>query len=241
MIIAVIGVVFTAWFNARGPDVFDKIGGEPPIKIGHVDIDYSERDIALREPVTDTRERAILLGEGASDSQRDAVLARHHRAPLDHASVTVVLIGNRTNLRIVDIEPRVLARKPVSDGALAFLSTAGEADTVELAADLDAAAPRFTTTKDRNASYFRKKQIDLKRDERVTLSLTVVGKKAYYEFDFLVTALAEDRTEQIEIKGPDKGSFRLTGRADAYRSYYDYGWRPISHDQVCARRKFEGC
>lgn len=245
VIIAAVGVVFATWFNARGLEAIDKVGGEPAIKIGHVALEYSKRDIALREPVTDARERAILLGTGAADSQRNAVLTRHQRALLDHADITVVLIGNRTSLRIVDIEPRVLTREPVSDGALAFLSTAGEVDTIELAADLDAPAPRFTTVKDRDVSYFRKKQIDLKWNEPVTLSLSVTGKKRYYEFDFLVTVLAEDRIEKIEVKAPDKGPFRLTGFAGSYRSYYDGtangDWRPISQDEACTRRKLEGC
>ncbi|TMR92041.1 hypothetical protein [Nonomuraea basaltis] len=245
VIIAVIGVVFTTWFNARGPDTFDRISGEPPIKVGHVAVEYSARDTALREPVTDPGERAALLGN-ASGSRRDTVMARHHRALLDRTNVTVVLIGNRSSLRIVDIKPRVLARKPVSDGALLVDSPAGEVDTVELCANLDRPASHFAIAEDLDTSYFRKKQIDLKRDERVTLSMSISGKKAYYEFDLLVTVLAEDRTEQITIKGPDRGPFRVTGVPDDYRAYYAKstfgGWRPVSRAQAYAMlRKVEGC
>ncbi len=248
VIIAVIGVVFTAWFNARGPDAVDRISGEPPIKVGHVAVDYSTQDTALREPVTDPGERAVLLSS-TSGSRHDAVMARHHRAPLEKTDVTVVLIGNRSSLRIVDIKPRVLDRKPVSDGALLVYTPAGEVNTIELSADLDEPAPRFATAKDLDTSYFRKKQIDLKRGERVTLSMSVKGTAAYYEFDLLVTVLAEDRTEQITIEGPDKNPFRVTGTADAYRTYYAVsplrGWQPISSGQACLIerkiQKSKGC
>ncbi|MFB9251838.1 hypothetical protein ACFFWE_26645 [Sphaerisporangium melleum] len=237
MIVAAIGVVFTAWFGARGQDTVDHISGEPPINVGHVAVDHAAQDTALRTPVTDPGERATLLGN-ASGSRRDAVMARHHRAPLEKADVTVTLVGNRGSLRIIDITPRILERKPVSAGALMVYTPAGgEVDTIELSADLDQPAPRFTTADDRDTSYFRKKQIDLKRDERVTLAMSIKGSAAYYEFDLLVTVLAEDRTEQVTIKGPDTSPFRVTGAADAYRGYYEVsplgGWHPISHRAAC--------
>lgn len=246
VLIAAIGVVFTAWFNARGPDAVDRISGTPLIKVGHVAVDYSAQDTALRTPVTDPGERAALLGN-TSGSRRDTIMASHRWAPLGQANLTVVLVGNRSSVRIVDIEPRVLGRKPVSDGALLVYTAAGEADTVELSADLDQPAPRFATAED--ASYFRKKQIDLKRDEPVTLSLSIKGAAAYYEFDLLVTVLAEDRTEQVTIEGPGKSPFRVTGIADAYRAYYAVsplrGWQPISRGQACAIerkiQKSKGC
>ncbi|MEU4227192.1 hypothetical protein AB0F17_23105 [Nonomuraea sp. NPDC026600] len=236
VIIAAIGVVFTTWFNARGPDTFDRISGGPPITVGYVAIEYEGQLTALREPVTDPDER-VALRANAAGAAREAVLTSHHRALIDTMNVTVTLVGNRSSLRIVDMKPRILTRGPVSDGALLGASGAGEIDTIELAADLDRKAPRFTTDKDLKIPYFRKKQIDVKRDERVTLSMTISGKKAYYEFDLLVTVLAEARTEQIVINGPGKSPFRLTGAAKSYRSYYGDtslgGWQPLSGEQVC--------
>ncbi|MEO3888383.1 hypothetical protein [Nonomuraea sp. B5E05] len=237
VIVAAVGVVFSAWYNASGSDAVDGISGEPPIKVGHVAVDHAAQDTALREAVTDPADRAVLLGS-ASGSRRDAVMARHDRAPLETADLTVVLVGNRSSLRIVDIRPRVLDRKPVSDGALFVYSPAGEAATVELSADLDAPAPRFTSPEDPDISYFRKKQIDLKRDERVTLSLTVTGKAAYYAFDLLITVLAGDRTEQVTVQGPDRTPFRVTGTSSDYHAYYTTsplgGWQPISRSGACA-------
>ncbi|WP_181449150.1 PQQ-binding-like beta-propeller repeat protein [Nonomuraea aridisoli] len=84
MIVAAVGVVFTGWFNARGTDAVDLISGEPPIKVGHVAVDHATHDTALRRPVTDPADRAVLLG-GASGARRDAVLARHDWAPLETA------------------------------------------------------------------------------------------------------------------------------------------------------------
>ncbi|TDC11496.1 hypothetical protein E1267_00735 [Nonomuraea longispora] len=248
VIITAIGVVFTSWFNARGPDTVDRISGEPPIKVGHVAVDHSAQDTALREPVTDPGERAILLGN-ASGARADAVMARHDRAPLERADATVVLVGNRSSVRVIDIKPRVLTRAPVSDGAVLISTPAGEVDTVELSADLDEPAPRFTAAEDPGTSYFRTKQIDLKRGEKITLSLSVKGTAAYYEFDLQVTALAEDRTEQLTIEGPGGSPFRVTGTAEAYRAYYTVsplrGWQPISRGEACViERKIQqikGC
>ncbi|TDD05398.1 hypothetical protein E1292_17180 [Nonomuraea deserti] len=237
VIVAAVGVVFSAWFNARGPDAVDNIGGEPPIKVGHVAVDYAAQDTALREAVTDPADRAVLLGT-ASGSRRDSVMTRHDRAPLETADLTVVLVGNRSSLRIVDIQPRVLDRKPVSDGALFIFNPAGEAATIELSADLDDPAPRFTSPEDPDTSYFRKKQIDLERDERVTLSMTVTGTAAYYAFDLLVTVLTGDRTEQVTVRGPDGTPFRVTGTSSTYHAYYTTsplgGWQPISRSGACA-------
>ncbi|GAA2857508.1 hypothetical protein GCM10010517_15880 [Streptosporangium fragile] len=231
VLLAAFGVVFTEWYNAHGSDTIGRVSGAAPITVGHVAVDYSERDTVLREPVTDPEDRAVMLAAN-SGTRRDAVLARHRMALIGSMDVTVVLTGNRTSLRIVDIEPRVLARMPVSEGARLIAITGGEAGTVEMAADLDRPAPRFTTGEDTETSYFRKKQIDLKRDERITLSLSFTGKKAYYEFDLLVTVLADDRTEKVVIKGPDGGPFRLSGEAARYRAYYreapQGGWRPVS-------------
>lgn len=230
VILAAFGVVFTGWYNANGSDTVARARGAAPITVGHMAVDYSERDTVLREPVTDPEDRAVMLAVHAG-KQRDAMLARHQMALIDSMDVTVVLTGNRSSLRIVDIEPRVLARMPVSEGArLIAITGSGETGTVEMAADLDRPVPRFTTDKD--TAYFRKKQIDLKRDERITLSLSFTGKKAYYEFDLLVTVLADDRTEKVVITGPDGGRFRLSGEAARYRAYYRQapqgGWQPVS-------------
>jgi hypothetical protein len=235
VILAVFGVVFTEWYNAHGSDTVEQVRGAAPITVGHVAVDYSERDTVLREPVTDPEDRAFMLAAHA-DEQREAMLARHRLALIDSMNVTVALTGNRSSLRIVDIEPRVLDRGPVSKGArLIAITGSGEVGTVEMAADLDRPAPRFTTGGD--TPYFRKKQIDLKRDETVTLSLSFTGKKAYYEFDLRVTVLADGRTEEVVVKGPDGGPFRLTGEAARYRSYYRQapqgGWRPVS----CGKRR----
>lgn len=237
VIVAAVGVVFTAWFDASGSDTVDDLSGEPPIKVGHVAVEYAAQDTALREAVTDPADRAALLG-GASGSRRDAVMAGHDWAPLETADLTVVLVGNRSSLRVVDIQPRVLARKPVSNGALFVYNPGGEESAVELSADLDRPAPRFTAPDDPGTPYFRKKQIDLKRGERVTLSMTVTGRAAYYAFDLLVTVLAGDRTEQMTVQGPGGTPFRVTGTAGAYRAYYTTsplgGWQPISRSGACA-------
>lgn len=237
VLIAAIGVVFTAWYTASGTDAVDSIGGAPPLTIGHVAVDLRERPLVLREPVTGPQDRATLLGRAVDDADVAAVLARHHVATIEDMNVTVVLTGNRSSLRIIDVRPRVLLRAPPADGALLRQGTAGEVGTVELVADLDRRPIHFAAKKDPRTAYFTKKQIDLKRDERVTLSLSITGKSAYYEFDLVATVLAGDRSEQVVINGPGGVPFRLTGPADSYRSTYSGleagGWAPASTDQDC--------
>ncbi|MEU7833447.1 MULTISPECIES: hypothetical protein [unclassified Nonomuraea] len=229
VVLAAFGVVFTEWYNAHGSDTVEQVRGTAPITVGQVAVDYSERDTVLREPVTDPEDRAVMLAAHA-DKQRETMLARHRMAPIGGMNVTVALTGNRSSLRIVNIEPQVLTRMPVSEGARLIVIKGGEAGTVEMAADLDRPTPRFTSGGE--TPYFRKKQIDLKRDEPVTLSLSFSGKKAYYEFDLRVTVLADGRTEEVVIKGPDGGPFRLSGEAARYRTYYRQapqgGWQPVS-------------
>ncbi|MGR6919452.1 hypothetical protein ACU635_34890 [[Actinomadura] parvosata] len=245
VLIAAAGVVFTDWYNARGSDTIGRLAGQGPLTIGYVAVDTGLRHLALREPVTDPQERAVLQA-GAADAEREVVLARHRVAPVGGVDLTVVLVGNRSSVRIVDIEPRVLTREPVSRGTLLIPASAGEAGTIQVSADLDDRAPSFRMAGDRKVAYFRSKQIDLKRDERVTLSMAIEGEKAFYEFDLLATVLAEARTEQVVVKGPDGQPFRITGSAKTYRSSYHEsplgGWQPVPHKQVCADRSAaEGC
>lgn len=230
VILAAFGVVFNEWYNAHGSDTVERVRGTAAITVGHVAVDYSERDTVLREPVSDPEDRAVMLAAHA-DGRREAVLTRHRMSLIDRMDVTVALTGDRSSLRIVDIEPRILARLPVSEGArLIAVKAGGEVGAVEMSADLDRPVPRFTVGG--GAAYFRKKQIDLKRGEPVTLSLSFTGRKAYYEFDLRVTVLADGRTEEVVVKGPDGGPFRLSGEAGRYRSYYREsslgGWRPVS-------------
>lgn len=237
VLIAAVGVVFTTWYTASGSDAVDEVAGKPPLTVGHVEVELDERPLVLREPVTDARDRAILLGKAASDAEVAAMLARHHVATIEKMTATVVLTGNRSSLRIIDIEPRVLTRAAPSDGALLLPGNAGETGTVELVADLDRRPVRFVTKEDPRTAYFRKKQIDLKRDEAVTLSLSIVGVKAYYEFDLVVTVLAGERSEEIVINGPGGTPFRLTGSADSYRTEYRSSgggfWLRTSPDPGC--------
>ncbi|MEV5894741.1 hypothetical protein [Nonomuraea fuscirosea] len=237
VLIAAVGVVFTTWYTASGSDAVDQVAGEPPLTVGHVEVELDERPLVLREPVTDARDRAILLGKAASDTDVAAMLARHHVATIKKMTATVVLTGNRSSLRIIDVEPRVLTRAAPSDGALLVPGNAGEAGTVELVADLDRRPVRFVTKEDPRTAYFRKKQIDLKRDEMVTLSLSIVGVKAYYEFDLVATVLAGERSEKIVINGPGGTPFRLTGPADSYRTEYRESgggfWLRTSPDPAC--------
>ncbi|WP_157246684.1 hypothetical protein [Nonomuraea typhae] len=236
VLVAGIGVVFTSWYNAAGTDVVDRISGAAPVTIGHVSVETGDVPLALRMPVTDPDGRRVLLGGHVTPAERQALLTRHKAAPIGGTIITVVLTGRRAGVRIIDVKPRVLAREPRSAGAYLGANFGGEVSTVEIRADLDAAAPRFTTRKEPDVRYFGRKQIDLKKDERVTLSLEVEAGQAYYEFDLLVTVLADERSEQLVINGPD-GPFRVTGKVRDFRSFYsksDQGrWALMPTDQVC--------
>ncbi|MFF4625558.1 trypsin-like peptidase domain-containing protein [Nonomuraea jabiensis] len=239
VLIAAIGVVFTGWFNARGADTIDRLSGTGPLTIGYVAIDHAGRDTALRKAVTDP-DRAVLLG--TPGNALAALLARYQEAPIGSVDVVVVLVGRVSSVRIVNMRPRILKRLPVSRGALLTIPREGEVPTVEISADLDRPDPRFTPKNKPDTSYFRETQIDLKRDERVTFSMTFRGKKAFYEFELVLTVLTGNHTEDLVVRAPDGGPFRLTGessahdKSPAYDSTYEKsplgGWRVVHHD-IC--------
>ncbi|WP_343948690.1 hypothetical protein [Nonomuraea longicatena] len=232
-----IGVIFTAWYNARGPDTIDRMIGTPPVTIGHVSTDLDNQDIALREPVTDPAGRRALLGAHRPPDEWQALLTRHEAAAVGRITLTVVLTGNRSSLRIVEIKPRIKVREKLSDGAFLAVSREGVAETVAVKADLDEPAPRFVTADNPRVRYFSAKQIDLKEDERVTLEMSITAKKAYYEFDLVATVLAGEQSEQIVITAPGGSPFRVTGEARTYRSFYTASqqgaWAPMPRGQVC--------
>ncbi|MGP3937848.1 hypothetical protein [Nonomuraea sp. KM88] len=215
------GVVLTDWFNARGSDTIGLAGDDRPVTVGHVAVDVTNLDLALGKAVSDPADRALLLG--TPSREHDALLARYRLAPIGGTRVVVVLVGSRGSARIVDMRPRVLARLPVSRGARLNIPRGGPVETVELGADLDRPVPRFAPKGKPDASYFAEHQVDLKRDERVTFSMTFRGEKACYEFDFVLTVQVSDHTEEVVIKAPDGGPFRLTGASDTYDSSYEHG------------------
>jgi len=228
VIVAAAGAVFTGWFGSLGPGAFDEISRTAPLTAPLVLIANDGPSLALREPVTVAQDRAVLLGRPDS-AQHEAFLERYRAAQVGGMTVMVVLNGNHASLRIADLRPHILTRGPVSDGALLNPASAGEQGTIEVAADLDRPAPRFTSVKDRDTPYFETKQIDLVRDERVTFIMTLTACKAYYEFELVATVVSNGRAEQVVIRRPGGLPFRLTGPARAYRSAYDQssigGWR----------------
>ncbi|MFD1538230.1 hypothetical protein [Nonomuraea guangzhouensis] len=241
VIVAAAGAVFTGWFGSLGPGAFDEISREAPVTAAYVKITTDNVDLALREPVTAAQDRAILLGR-PDEAQHEAFLERYRAAQVGATKVMVVLNGNRAGLRIADIRPRILTREPLPDGALLSPASAGEQGTIEVAADLDRAKPRFTSVKDRDTPYFETKQIDLVRDERVTFIMTLTACKAYYEFELVATVISNGRAEQVVVRRPGGLPFRLTGPARAYRTVYDEspmgGWSVRSKP---GKYRIEGC
>lgn len=228
VIITVVGAVFTAWFSSLGPATFDAVSDGLPVKIASVAVEGDPLDLALREPVTTQKDRAILLGQ-PDDAQREAFLERYRAAPVERMEVVVVLEGNRAGLRITDIRPDILHRGPVSDGALLSQATAGEVPAIEVVADLDKRDPRVTTAKNPRTAYFSAKQIDLVRGERTTIHFTVIAHKAYYEFRLVATVVSDGRAERVTITLPGGRPFRVSGKAKEYHTVYDEspmgGWK----------------
>ncbi|MEV5498638.1 trypsin-like peptidase domain-containing protein [Nonomuraea fuscirosea] len=235
VLIAVIGVVFTGWFNARGADTIDRPSGTGPLAIEHVSINDADRDRALRKAVTDPDDRAVLLG--TSSTAQDALLERYQEAPIGSVEVTVVLVGRVSSMRIVNMRPQILKRWSVSRGACLPRPRQGEVPTVEIAADLDRPSPRFTPKDKPDTSYFRETQIDLKRDERVTFSMTFHAEKAFYEFELVLTVAAGNHDERIVVRAPGGGPFRLTGQSnkgyDAYYTESPLGGLRVVHRDAC--------
>ncbi|GAA2457594.1 hypothetical protein ACFPFX_32720 [Streptomyces mauvecolor] len=219
----------------------DKALGTTPLKVVHVSNVINEVPVAIKEAITTTEDRTMLANPATEKAWID-FLYQKQAAPVNQMTISVVLEGGRSKVRVVDMRPRIHHKGDRWSGAYFTPATAGEVGTVPLTSDLDQQHPAFFMAGNKSERYFTQRQIDLTRGEQSTVSMTFTARSASYEFDVVVTVAADDKTEEIAIH-PDKGGlFRLTGRQEKPINYkqafeeVDGAWIQAPAGQWCTKR-----
>ncbi|MFF8029249.1 hypothetical protein ACFZDJ_51115 [Streptomyces sp. NPDC007896] len=199
-----------------------------------------EGPVAMRSAVTAVDERAVLANAASEEEWMD-FLGKKRAAPVNQVTISAVLEGGRSKVRVVDMRPRIREKREKWTGAYFTPATAGEVETIPLTADLDRRRPAFSTTGKTSENYFRQRQIELSRGEITTISMTLTAQKASYEFDILVTVMADDKAKEVIIHPEGESAFRLTGReskASNYRQVFEEvggAWVQAPPGQWCVK------
>jgi hypothetical protein len=220
------GKSFTA-NSTSGPAIYATVNVDPLSSFSYV----------LASAVASTADKVTLLSGTASDADVMALIARHGGVPVGQLTVTVVLTGNRSSLRIVDIKPNMVAAKTVPDAAYLSFPSAGSVDVVPVTADLDRPFPVLDYG---SRSYFDSHEIDLVRGERESFRMTFVAKTGYHQFTLAITYLYGSKQYEQIIPGPTDGLFQVTG---ASSDYHDYGtvYLGISSNQFQVASRSQAC
>ncbi|MGK5553496.1 hypothetical protein ACSNOI_17935 [Actinomadura kijaniata] len=182
-------------------------------------------EYVLPDVVSAPAERTTLLTGAGGHSALRALVERHRGATARRMDLRIVLLGRRDGVRIVDAAPRIRAARPVPTGTRLVFGAEGEADTIELSADLDRPRPVFTRPKDRRTPYFRKHNIDLKRDEQVTLLVTLEARRRAYDVDLRLSYVEDGVPKTMDVPGNGR-VLRVSGTPRdrrAYRERYEGG------------------
>ncbi|MFC7761717.1 hypothetical protein ACFQY4_29500 [Catellatospora bangladeshensis] len=166
------------------------------------------------------------LGQPAED-----FLAEQDGAPVADLRVNLVLTGHRaTGISITGIDFVKLRTEPSLHGTLIPVISQGQAETIQLSADLDQAQPKIMKDRD---EYFAGRRITLKTGEQESISFLVTGSKAYYRWVLGIDWVDEKGDAQrlfLDRSGrrypdaaavPDTGWFGLTGAASGYGATWE--------------------
>ena len=224
----VLAAALGAWLTDWGKS-FTANSTSGPAIYAIADVDpMSSNDYVLANPVTSTADKVTLLTGTASYADVMGLITRHGGVPVSHLTVTVILTGNRSSLRIVDIEPNIVVAKTIPDAAYLSFPSAGAVDIVPLSADLDRPFPALS---EGSSPYFHSHQTELKRGERESFRMTFDA-STYHEFNLTMTYVYGGKEYEQPIPGPRNGLFQVTGTAS---DYHDYGITYIG----IANNKFE--
>jgi hypothetical protein len=212
----VLATALGAWLTDWGKS-FTANSTSGPAFYAIADVDPgSGQDYVLASPVTSAADKVTLLSGTASDADVMALIARHGGVPVSRLTVTVILTGNRSGLRIVDITPNVVAAKLIPAAAYLLFSSAGAVGVTSVNANLDSPLPVL----DQGSSpYFESHEIDLGRGERYSFRMTFEAETGYRQFNLAVTYIYGSKQYEQTIPGPADGLFQVTGRAKDYHAY----------------------
>ncbi|WP_155357422.1 hypothetical protein [Acrocarpospora macrocephala] len=233
--------ILVAWMPTGGRDLIDRMTNADPLPLLRVTEDL-EGAVALDRPIDDADDRAALLTDPDSFPR---LVAKYGGATVGRVDVSIVAEGGRGRVRVVDIRPRIARKLPALDDSYFLPGSGGEPAVISMTSYLDRPDIRFHLPGKAGGLYFSAKHIEIARGEQVGLLLTFEAKKAYYEFDIVVTVLADGREYQKIINRKDGTKFRVTGVAADYRRFYEGDgstWYPMRKGGKCRIfTKSKGC
>ncbi|MEV0901006.1 hypothetical protein [Actinoplanes sp. NPDC049802] len=243
---ATLVAVLTAWVPQHGRDTLAAWTGAPALRI--MPVRTSADDYALPGEVTEAADRAVLLDSSASSSKLPDLLRRHAAAAVGQIKVRLVLEGDRNSLRVTDLKVRIRKVTGVLSGTYLGVVNAGEDDSIQMSATLDAADPVLRLPDAPHDPYFSRKQIDLARGERETLDITLTANRNTYEFDFVATVVSDGESYEQVIDGAGQ-LLRVTGKLPDYHRYgtvlvadVGEGYRSADTPTLCSFfDRSEGC
>ncbi|MER6948427.1 hypothetical protein ABT294_30810 [Nonomuraea sp. NPDC000554] len=214
ILIAVGGAWFTGLFgvvadSGEAADVVQDTLGRPALRVSVVQQRGQLTATALRERPKGA-DKSVLLGGETAQGQLLDLVRRRQGAAVGKAVVRVELTGGRKSVRVVGARPVVKKVGAPLTAALLACETAGEENTVEMVARLDPVSPAFLGKPPSKRPYFESRTISLKRDEQVTLDMTVMPGRGVYDFTIMIDYQYDGRTETQEVFDADGRPFRVT-------------------------------
>ncbi|MGW0822555.1 hypothetical protein [Streptomyces sp. NPDC002845] len=197
-----------------------------------VSADYTDvPGVALSKPLR-RGDDAFALRRGIDSNEKWAdLLARQGGAVIDELKVSFVFTGVRdTSVRITDMTIHKLATSPTLSGTAIYPYTQGEVGSIPVHADLDQPRPRILG-KD-GKPYFAAYDIDLAKDERVTVALSCQADAAMYRWVMSIDYVDDDGAHTVYVdrggkliesrdKVSLKSTFAVTGEAKSHTVVYE--------------------
>jgi hypothetical protein len=123
------------------------------------------------------------------DNQLRELRAHHEGAPVGTLVGSLVLTGHRDpGVRIIGIGVEKVQTEPVLAGTSIQLNSAGEAPSIELAANLDETRPKILSN---GAPYFPGRNITLKNGEQENLKVSLTASAKLYRWTFVIDYVDE--------------------------------------------------
>jgi hypothetical protein len=212
----VLATALGSWLTDWGKS-FTASSASGPAFYASVNVDRGSTDYyVLASPVTSAADRVTLLSGTASDADVMALIARHGGVPVHQLTVTVILTGNRSSLRIVDITPNMMATRAAPAAAYLAFPTGGAVGVTSVNVNLDRPLPVLYKG---SSPYFDSNEIDLVRGERYSFRMTFETGTGYHEFNLIVTYIYAGKQYEQTIPGSTHGLFQVIGPAADYHDY----------------------
>jgi hypothetical protein len=258
-IIGLVVILIAAMVTAIGTGIGDTIGRRTgkifserfdPAKPFGVTVDQATSTLPYAVPmvIKDPGDTTPLLDGSVDDGQALLVFVRQRNgAPTQQLVMNVVLTGTSANsIRIINMKVIRTALDQVLTGTkIQPPSGGGGEDTIPLVVNMD--QPRHDILGRDSHRYFTRRNIDLAKDERVTLNMEFKATKYSYRwllrFDYVgpdnakrsVFVDADGNTSAKPDGIPAKRQFALTGMARRYRREFETNFPATGYHLVQQR------